>query len=229
MVHLWCWNNIVCYPQRNNVKGVVSNFSKAWSFSITLFPEWQRTQNRWFTLKGYKHGDLSMMSAQRQKEKPRTVSVFWWTWNDEHVIPQVLQQSQLTALSLNNQKLKNPLVCTNIFQSQRCELCCDELFLTVNVCFQKVTRFLPGRKNPQRFYIKGQYVTSKFRKSLQSEHLSINWAHRYSPKATDEDGTMSWYNTVARDHEGFVVSSKHKGPEYSAWFSFHFLCKRTWT
>lgn len=74
--------------------------------------------------------------------------------NEEHLIPQGSQQSQLTALSPDNQTLQTPRKSFSLnHHLQSCEHCFDELlFLTVNVCFETATRFYQGgeKKKPTK-------------------------------------------------------------------------------
>lgn len=153
--------------------------------------------------------------------------------NGEHLIPQGSQQSQSTALSPDNQTLQtpgSPLVCT-ITSRAASEHCFDELlFLTVNVCFEKATRFYQGgkKKTHKDSASKGK-VSWKFSKSLLSKHLSIDWAHRYWPKATYEASTRSWYNPAARDSLTWrfcgVITEQRNSAQGTSFL--HFLCKGT--
>lgn len=54
---------------------------------------------------------------------------------------------------------------------------------------------------------------------VQTKHLSIDWAHRYPLIATNEEGTVSWSNTVARDTKNMNIlwcHIKSKGAECTA-------------
>lgn len=156
-------------------------------------------------LKDCKNRDLSMKPSQRQKGQ----SHLWVLMhllvpvNKKQgrpcVIPEASQPSRWTALRLNNGKLQTPqtpLVYPITFQSWHSEQHCHKfLFFTVNACFKESHYSLQGGKNPQRFCLAGQYITSMFRKLL----LGIDWAHRYSATVTYEEGTTTWPNTVGRD------------------------------